>query len=42
MTAEQANKVEHMEEVLRIWEDEVRPLATNYSASFLDLFDADD
>jgi subtilisin family serine protease len=39
MTVEQANKVEHMEEVLRIWEDEVRPLATNYSASFLDLFD---
>ena len=42
MTAEQANKVEHMEEVLRIWEDEVRPLATNYSASFLDLFDEND
>jgi subtilisin family serine protease len=41
MTVEQANKVEHMEEVLRIWEDEVRPLATNYSASFLDLFNED-
>jgi subtilisin family serine protease len=38
MTPQQANKVEHMPEVLRIWEDEVRPLTTNFSADFLDLF----
>ena len=29
-----------MPEVLRVWEDEVRPLATNHSATFLDLFNA--
>jgi subtilisin family serine protease len=40
MTAAQANKVEHMQEVLRIWEDEVRPLTTNFSADFLGLFDS--
>jgi subtilisin family serine protease len=39
MTALQANKIEHMPEVLRIWEDEVRPLTTNYSAEFLGLFE---
>jgi len=39
MTAAEANKVEHMPEVLRIWEDEVRPLTTNFSADFLGLFD---
>ena len=39
MTPAQANKVEHMQEVLRIWEDEVRPLTTNFSADFLGLFD---
>ena len=39
MTAAQANKVEHMQEVLRIWEDEVRPLTTNFSADFLGLFE---
>ena len=39
MTVAQANKVEHMAEVLRIWEDEVRPLSTNYSADFLGLFE---
>jgi len=42
MTAAEANKVEHMDEVLRIWEDEVRPLTTNFSAEFLGLFDAAD
>ncbi len=42
MTQAQANKVEHMDEVLRIWEDEVRQLATTHSATFLDLFDAND
>lgn len=40
MTAAQATKIEHLPEVLRIWEDEVRPLATNHSATFLDLFNA--
>jgi subtilisin family serine protease len=42
MTPAQANKVEHMQEVLRIWEDEVRPLTTNFSAEFLGLFDSPD
>jgi subtilisin family serine protease len=42
MTPAEANKVEHMDEVLRIWEDEVRPLTTNFSADFLGLFDATD
>jgi subtilisin family serine protease len=41
MSPQQASKVEHMPEVLRIWEDEVRPLTTNFSADFLDLFAAD-
>jgi subtilisin family serine protease len=36
-----ANKLKHMPEVLRVWQDEVRPLVTNHSASFLDLFNAD-
>jgi subtilisin family serine protease len=40
MTPAEANKVEHMDEVLRVWEDEVRPLSTNFSADFLKLFDA--
>lgn len=39
LTAAQAVKVEHMPEVVRVWEDEVRPLATNFSAEFLRLFD---
>ena len=39
MTVAQANKVEHMQEVLRVWEDEVRPLTTNFSAEFLGLFE---
>jgi len=39
MTAAQASKVEHMREVLRVWEDEVRPLATSFSADFLGLFE---
>ena len=41
MTPAQANKLEHMDEVLAVWQDEVRPLATNNSATFLDLFNAD-
>lgn len=38
MTAAEANRIEHMAEVLHVWEDEVRPLTTNYSAEFLGLF----
>lgn len=41
MSVAQAQKLEHLPEVLRIWEDEVRPLATNFSPTFLRLFDAD-
>lgn len=41
MTEAQAVKLEHTQEVLHIWEDEIRPLVTNYSAEFLDLFDSD-
>jgi len=40
MTPAEASKIEHMDEVLRVWEDEVRPLSTNFSADFLQLFDA--
>ena len=40
MTPAEASKFEHMDEVLRVWEDEVRPLSTNFSADFLQLFDA--
>lgn len=39
MTAAQAHKLENIPEVLRVWEDEVRPLATNFSPGFLELFD---
>lgn len=39
MTEMQAEKMRHLPEVLNVWEDEVRPLATNFSADFLDLFD---
>jgi subtilisin family serine protease len=41
MSAATAHRVEHMPEVLGVWEDEVRPLATNFSADFLGLFDGD-
>jgi subtilisin family serine protease len=41
MSPAQANKLEHMDDVLNVWEDEVRPLATRDSARFLGLFDAD-
>jgi subtilisin family serine protease len=41
MTPAQANKLEHMDDVLAVWQDEVRPLATTDSASFLDLFNAE-
>ena len=42
MTATQAEKLGNMPEVLRVWEDEVRPLATNFSPTFLELFDNDE
>jgi len=35
----QAHKLESLPEVLHVWEDEVRPLATNDSLDFLELFD---
>jgi len=41
MTATQAHKFENMPQVLHVWEDEIRPLATNFSPQFLGLFDAD-
>jgi subtilisin family serine protease len=41
MTAAQAHKLENMDEVLHVWEDEIRPLTTNFSASFLELFDGE-
>lgn len=34
-----AHTIEHMPEVLGVWEDEVRPLTTNYSSEFLGLYD---
>ena len=39
MSPVQANKMGHLPEVLNVWEDEVRPLTTDNSASFLDLFE---
>lgn len=35
----EAHKLESLPEVLHVWEDEIRPLATNYSLNFLGLFD---
>ena len=39
MTPAQAQKLESNDAVLSVWEDEVRPLATNFSARFLGLFE---
>jgi subtilisin family serine protease len=39
MHPSQAHKLENLPDVLRVWEDEIRPLATNYSLEFLGLFD---
>jgi len=39
MTEAQAHKIEHFDEVLKVWEDEIRPLATNFSPQFLGLFE---
>jgi subtilisin family serine protease len=41
MTPAQALVLESQPEVLHVWEDEVRPLATHYSARFLGLFEAE-
>ena len=41
MTPAEAHKLEHQPEVLRVWEDEVRPLGTSYSPQFLGLFERD-
>ncbi|MDJ0916201.1 MAG: protease inhibitor I9 family protein, partial [Woeseiaceae bacterium] len=35
MTATQADKLSALPEVVQVWEDEIRPLATNFSAEFL-------
>ena len=41
MSLEQAQKLEGMDDVLNVWEDEIRPLATRNSANFLGLFDSE-
>ncbi len=40
MLVTEAEKLADMDEVLNVWEDEVRPLATRHSANFLGLFDS--
>jgi subtilisin family serine protease len=40
MRPSDAHKLANMPEVLQVWEDEIRPMATNYSLDFLDLFDS--
>ena len=42
MSASQAQKLQHLPEVQNVWEDEVRPMATRHSLSFLGLFDDED
>jgi subtilisin family serine protease len=39
MSAAQAHKLAQQPEVLKVWDDEIRPLATNHSAVFLGLFE---
>ena len=41
MHPSQAHKLESLSEVLTVWEDEIRPLTTNDSLEFLELFDAE-
>ena len=36
----EAHKLESLPGVLHVWEDEIRPMTTNFSLDFLDLFDA--
>ena len=40
MRVAEAEKLADLDEVLNVWEDEIRPLATLHSASFLGLFDS--
>jgi len=42
MTVAEAQKLKGLEKVLNVWEDEIRPLSTAHSASFLGLFDSVD
>lgn len=42
MTPAQAHKLRARPDVVNVWEDEIRPLATNFSADFLGLFDPGD
>ena len=42
MSVAQAQKLEHDAEVLNVWEDEIRPMATSHSPEFLGLFDGED
>ncbi len=39
MSPAEAHKLKHLPEVKAVWEDEIRPLATNSSPEFLQLFD---
>ena len=39
MSVAQAQQLRGMEEVVNVWEDEIRPLVTNQSRGFLGLFD---
>jgi len=41
MTPAQAHKLEGLPDVLHVWEDEIRPLATNFSPDYLDVFNAE-
>ncbi len=41
MSIAQAQKLKNLPEVLNVWEDEIRPLATRYSTTFLGLFDSE-
>ena len=41
MSPAAAHKLDSHPEVVRVWEDEVRPLSTNFSAEFLGLFDGE-
>ena len=41
MSVAEAQKLEGLPEVLNVWEDEVRPMATRHSANFLGLFDSE-
>jgi subtilisin family serine protease len=42
MRPSDAHKLANRPEVLQVWEDEIRPMSTNYSLDFLELFDKTD